>query len=246
MPSSASASPATYTLSLHDALPIWCPCGWRRRPWLRQLSGAAPCRDSRWSTRSRHRASLPANTSGRWEIVLQCARDRRTLDSAARPRSEEHTSELQSLRQLVCRLLPPRPPRPTPFPYTTLFRSGAHAGGGVDHGSDNFRVLPHAEIVVGAPDHDIARPFRRIPAGVGKSSCNALEIGEHSIAPLGLDRKSTRLNSSHLGSSYAVFCLRVPRDLHPFPTRRSSDLVPMRVAASTMAPTTFGCCPMPR
>src|ERR1039458_3793799 len=41
------------------------------------------------------------------------------------------------------------------------------------------------------------------------------------------DRKSTRLNSSHLGISYAVFCLkryRDHRDLHSFPTRRSSDL----------------------
>src|ERR1035441_7916527 len=36
------------------------------------------------------------------------------------PRSEEHTSELQSLRHLVCRL----PPRSPLFPYTTLFRSG--------------------------------------------------------------------------------------------------------------------------
>src|ERR1035441_7569595 len=43
------------------------------------------------------------------------------------------------------------------------------------------------------------------------------------------DRKSTRLNSSHLGISYAVFCLKkrdgAHRDLHSFPTRRSSDLV---------------------
>src|SRR5205823_5537265 len=39
-------------------------------------------------------------------------------------RSEEHTSELQSLAYLVCRLLLPRPPRSTLFPYTTLFRSG--------------------------------------------------------------------------------------------------------------------------
>src|ERR1035441_1969848 len=39
------------------------------------------------------------------------------------PRSEEHTSELQSLRHLVCRLLLRRPPRSTLFPYTTLFRS---------------------------------------------------------------------------------------------------------------------------
>src|ERR1035441_10467010 len=41
------------------------------------------------------------------------------------------------------------------------------------------------------------------------------------------DRKSTRLNSSHLGISYAVFCLKRcgdHRDLHSFPTRRSSDL----------------------
>src|SRR5262245_53482404 len=38
--------------------------------------------------------------------------------STAEFRSEEHTSELQSLRHLVC-----RPPRSTLFPYTTLFRS---------------------------------------------------------------------------------------------------------------------------
>src|ERR1035441_2392961 len=38
-------------------------------------------------------------------------------------RSEEHTSELQSLRHLVCRLLLPRPRRSTLFPSTTLFRS---------------------------------------------------------------------------------------------------------------------------
>src|ERR1035441_5806445 len=44
------------------------------------------------------------------------------------------------------------------------------------------------------------------------------------------DRKSTRLNSSHLGISYAVFCLKAygyHRDLHSFPTRRSSDLTCM-------------------
>src|SRR5690349_8059250 len=41
------------------------------------------------------------------------------------------------------------------------------------------------------------------------------------------DRKSTRLNSSHVEISYAVFCLKkygALRDLHSFPTRRSSDL----------------------
>src|SRR5690606_18392389 len=38
------------------------------------------------------------------------------------------------------------------------------------------------------------------------------------------DRKSTRLNSSHVKISYAVFCYVTSRDLHSFPTRRSSDL----------------------
>src|SRR5262245_4833225 len=41
---------------------------------------------------------------------------------------------------------------------------------------------------------------------------------------LGLDRKSTRLNSSHLGISYAVFCLRLVPTSTLFPYRRSSDL----------------------
>src|SRR5437879_779501 len=43
-----------------------------------------------------------------------------------------------------------------------------------------------------------------------------------------LDRKSTRLNSSHRCISYAVFCLKLYghlQDLHSFPTRRSSDLL---------------------
>src|ERR1035438_3024121 len=39
-----------------------------------------------------------------------------------------------------------------------------------------------------------------------------------------IDRKSTRLNSSHLGISYAVFCFAVHRYLLSSPTRRSSDL----------------------
>src|SRR5438309_214305 len=44
-------------------------------------------------------------------------------------------------------------------------------------------------------------------------------------ANLPLDRKSTRLNSSHSSISYAVFCSSCARrDLHSFPTRRSSDL----------------------
>ena len=42
-----------------------CPCARRSRPWRRPLSGAAPCRDSRWNTRSRPRAGLAANARRR-------------------------------------------------------------------------------------------------------------------------------------------------------------------------------------
>ena len=36
--------------------------------------------------------------------------------------------------------------------------AGAHAGRGLDHGADHLRVLAHAEVVVGAPDHDVSAP----------------------------------------------------------------------------------------
>src|SRR5437899_6367029 len=75
-----------------------------------------------------------------------------------------------------------RPPRSTLFPYTTLFRSPLRA-------SDcKRRTLSLSRII--APTQ----------AGMPHSSeARTLESG---------DRKSTRLNSSHLGISYAVFCLK--------------------------------------
>ena len=45
--------------------------------------------------------------------------------------------------------------------------AGAHAGRGLDHGADHLGVLAHAEIVVGAPDHDLARR----PAGNARRAC---------------------------------------------------------------------------
>ena len=62
--------------------------------------------------------------------------------------------------------------------------AGAHAGRGLDHGADHLRVLAHAEIVVGAPDHDLARALRRVPDGVRKTAGDALQIGKHPVAPL--------------------------------------------------------------
>src|SRR5947207_2208719 len=75
-------------------------------------------------------------------------------------------------------------------------------------------------------------------AGVGSAVKDATRLlgGTLGVAVIGSiyasfyasrDRKSTRLNSSHTVISYAVFCLKrapIHRDLHSFPTRRSSDL----------------------
>ena len=61
---------------------------------------------------------------------------------------------------------------------------GAHAGRGLDHGADHLGMLAHAEVVVGAPDHDVARPLRGVPDGVRKSACDTLQLGEHPVAAL--------------------------------------------------------------
>src|SRR5499425_2306206 len=170
-----TATTEIYTLSLHDALPIY--------------------------HRSIDRAPLEPDRSG---VGPQDVGDR----------SEEHTSELQSPMYLVCRLrlekkkiklvapvpsvaaarndeslaqriadravpilffflMTRRPPRSTLFPYTTLFRSAqkiAYPG-----------WSPQAK-------DDLAAAYR-----------SAFDW---------LDRKSTRLNSSHRCISYAVFCLK--------------------------------------
>src|SRR6202035_5791423 len=62
--------------------------------------------------------------------------------------------------------------------------AGADPGGGLYHGADHLRVLPHAEIVVGAPDHDAASPVRGMPGRVGKPAGDPLEVRENPVAPL--------------------------------------------------------------
>src|SRR2546426_4949011 len=81
-----------------------------------------------------------------------------------------------------------RPPRSTLFPYTTLFRS-QHVLLELRHGTQpvHLRSLD-GELGVDRLGHE----------------CQALLLD----AIARLDRKSTRLNSSHLVISYAVFCLK--------------------------------------
>src|SRR3712207_8929202 len=78
-----------------------------------------------------------------------------------------------------------RPPRSTLFPYTTLFRSlGAVAG--------TFHC--------GLRDGGCFQPFQYGSIYWSRAS------GAQAV--IGVDRKSTRLNSSHANISYAVFCLK--------------------------------------
>src|SRR2546426_6624185 len=114
-----------------------------------------------------------------------------------------------------------RPPRSTLFPYTTLFRSRRHQGRAHEHEHERL------------PCERAPRPARRAladPDGGGEPE--AREVDEQCLPRLRLteiqrrlerrdqihdvqqvsrrtqDRKSTRLNSSHLVISYAVFCLK--------------------------------------
>src|SRR3712207_8901713 len=97
-----------------------------------------------------------------------------------------------------------RPPRPTLFPYTTLFRSEAGGDAGVGRRDKGVRVLgrsrpAEAERVLAALQVVEAEEVgRRIEAGVIEL-VHQQQVG---------DRKSTRLNSSHANISYAVFCLK--------------------------------------
>src|SRR2546426_6838584 len=82
-----------------------------------------------------------------------------------------------------------RPPRSTLFPYTTLFRSRT---------DEALRLLQQAEGRGPREPADIASARAVILARRGQRARVAQQI----------DRKSTRLNSSHLVISYAVFCLK--------------------------------------
>src|SRR5688572_33216416 len=69
-------------------------------------------------------------------------------------------------------------------------RSGTSRAGRVGHGCHHGRVLAHAEIIVRAPDDDLAGAVRVVPDGVRETAGEPLDVGEHAVAPLvlqGLD-----------------------------------------------------------
>src|SRR3989442_11684577 len=80
-----------------------------------------------------------------------------------------------------------RPPRSTLFPYTTLFRSTSS--------SSTSGVLESPPICA------TLSAVRTVAPATVRTADNVAQMG-------GEDRKSTRLNSSHVRISYAVFCLK--------------------------------------
>jgi hypothetical protein len=63
----------------------------------------------------------------------------------------------------------------------------AHAAGRLLHGFHDLGILPHAEIVVGAPDGDFFGSAIRPPDGAREGACNALYIRKDAIAPFSVD-----------------------------------------------------------
>src|SRR5256885_12029164 len=92
-----------------------------------------------------------------------------------------------------------RPPRSTLFPYTTLFRS-----------EKNFRFFDNRQKYL-----------------LFVNTCSEKEVVAGRVGLELGDRKSTRLNSSHLVISYAVFCLKKKKRTHailsPIATPSMSD-----------------------
>src|SRR5258705_7555816 len=99
-----------------------------------------------------------------------------------------------------------RPPRSTLFPYTTLFRS-------------------NKPLFTPRVDYNKAGSIRRWPTDAALRSLFLPAMGRKRLrraASVGQDRKSTRLNSSHLGISYAVFCLKKKKKIDSSKIKRNS------------------------
>src|SRR3989442_7347478 len=93
------------------------------------------------------------------------------------------------------------PPRSTLFPYPTLFRSHRH---------------------------EVREAFDQPPVGVPERQRAARVVEIDRPDHWRSDRKSTRLNSSHVRISYAVFCLK--KKNFCFPSTRSSLTTPFQLA----------------
>src|SRR5690606_41688595 len=104
------------------------------------------------------------------------------------------SSNTHAPRLLFSLFMRRRPPASTLFPYTTLFRSADVVDETIRRCEAGDRAVDDGIVGVGADDD--GRRSRRAGGG-----------DVHRFGDLA-DRKSTRLNSSHVKISYAVFCLK--------------------------------------
>src|SRR3712207_7879287 len=105
-----------------------------------------------------------------------------------------------ALLALVCFLMIRRPPRSTLFPYTTLFRSQP---------SDTAE-----EVCAGLIWFRLGAPEATARWQAAHAVRTLARLGRWTVLEHLVDRKSTRLNSSHANISYAVFCLKKTNMYH--------------------------------
>src|SRR5262245_22297530 len=127
-----------------------------------------------------------------------------------------------------------RAPRLTLFPYTTLFRSRRRLGvrrrlGPAPGGGAAGRQRPGD-----AEPEQAARPPQE-PPPTRLHLRSPFHLSDFGTVPGWIDRKSTRLNSSHLGISYAVFCLNAPARPETY-TLSLHDALPISPASWCPAP----------
>src|SRR5256885_3882469 len=117
-----------------------------------------------------------------------------------------------------------RPPRSTLFPYTTLFRSGKKSQQNYSKKSSLHHGFDASSVARG---ETVQKVLKRLGCG-GKGTTTNRRCYEN------IDRKSTRLNSSHLVISYAVFCLKKKKTtLHRL---QCNQIVPSKSASSLACP----------
>src|SRR3712207_8166128 len=94
-----------------------------------------------------------------------------------------------------------RPPRATLFPYTTLFRSPTSVEDRLQRDQVGVDVRDDQDL------HRSSPRARRTAPATGQRFLARRMLAD-------LDRKSTRLNSSHANISYAVFCLKKKESIY--------------------------------
>src|SRR5258705_6061800 len=127
-----------------------------------------------------------------------------------------------------------RPPRSTLFPYTTLFRSVVSATP-----DPNPRVKGGGAATLVAAGIEVATPcLERAARELNRAFFTAVERQRPHVTAKWADRKSTRLNSSHLDISYAVFCLDKKSDgrigIFPCETGRLNPHSPRNTPSITL------------